>query len=185
MIWKLICWAHLIKNVGQCFKDGVKGFRVELRKYSVEIGFNYDFVRNESDRVTTVCRMKEQRGCEWQVHARMEHANGWLYIRQLNNVHTCGAAVRTTKHNRMGFDIVSSEMVEVVCNKPLLSAVEVRRDFKKKYGLNISYTNAWIGIEKARNCLYGDNSESFDQLRWFIEESLRTNPGQQTCFGYG
>ncbi|KAK9283724.1 hypothetical protein L1049_011974 [Liquidambar formosana] len=86
-------WVHLIKNVGQCFKDGVKGFRVALHKYLVEIGFNYDFLRNESDRVTAVCRMKERRGCEWRVHALMEYANGWFYIRQLNNVHTCGAAV--------------------------------------------------------------------------------------------
>jgi len=70
-------------------------------------------------------------------------------------------------------------MVEVVRDKPLLSAVEVRRDFKRKYGLDISYTNAWMGIEKARNCLYGDNFESFDQLRWFIEESRRTNPGSK------
>ncbi|KAK9276890.1 hypothetical protein L1049_006427 [Liquidambar formosana] len=86
-------WAHLIKNVGQCFKDGVKGFRAALRKYSVEIGFKYDFVRNESDRVTVVCKLKERWDCEWQVHARMEHTNGWFYIRQLNNVHTCEAAV--------------------------------------------------------------------------------------------
>ncbi|KAK9290875.1 hypothetical protein L1049_009053 [Liquidambar formosana] len=142
-------WAHLIKNVGQCFKDGIEGFRVALCKYSIEIRFNYDFVRNESDRVTVVCRLKERRGYEWQVHTRIEHANGWFYIRQLNNVHICGAVVRTTKHNRMGSDIVSSEMVEVVRDKPLLSAVEVWRDFKRKYGLDISYTNAWMGIEKA------------------------------------
>ncbi|KAK9292908.1 hypothetical protein L1049_020889 [Liquidambar formosana] len=32
-----------------------------------------------------------------------------------------------------------------------------------------------MGIEKAQTCLYGDNSKSFDQLRWFIEESMRTN----------
>ncbi|KAK9266606.1 hypothetical protein L1049_027301 [Liquidambar formosana] len=166
-------------DIEVCFKDGAKGFRVALRKYSVENGFNYDFVRNGPDRVTAVCRLKERRGCEWRVHARMEHANGWFYICQLNNVHTCGAAVRTTKHSRMGSDIVSSEMVEVVRDKPLLSAVEVRRDFKRKYGLDISYTNAWMGIEKAQNCLYDDNFESFDQLRWFIEESMRTNPGSK------
>ncbi|KAK9282883.1 hypothetical protein L1049_011108 [Liquidambar formosana] len=79
----------------------------------------------------------------------------------------------------MESDIVSSEMVEVMHDKPLLSAVEVRRYFKRKYGLDVSYTNAWMGIEKTQNYLYGDNSESFDQLRWFIEESLRTNPGSK------
>ncbi|KAK9283035.1 hypothetical protein L1049_011263 [Liquidambar formosana] len=70
-------------------------------------------------------------------------------------------------------------MVEVMHDKPLLSAVEVRRYFKRKYGLDVSYTNAWMGIEKTQNHLYGDNSKSFDQLRWFIEESLRTNPGSK------
>ncbi|KAK9277119.1 hypothetical protein L1049_006658 [Liquidambar formosana] len=70
-------------------------------------------------------------------------------------------------------------MVEVVRDKPLLSTVEVRRDFKRKYGLDIFATNTWMGIEKVRTCLYDDNSKSFDQLRWFIEESMRTNPGSK------
>ncbi|KAK9273850.1 hypothetical protein L1049_018662 [Liquidambar formosana] len=79
----------------------------------------------------------------------------------------------------MGSDIVSSKMVEFMRDKPLLSAVEVRRDFKRKYGLDISYTNAWMSIKKEQNCLYSDNSESIDQLRWFIEESMRTNLGSK------
>ncbi|KAK9279492.1 hypothetical protein L1049_013171 [Liquidambar formosana] len=170
-------WVNLIKKVGQCFKDGVVEFRESLRKYSVEIGFDYDYVRNEPGRVTAECKMKERRGCMWQVHARMERSNGCFYIRELNNVHTCGAALRTTKHKRMGSNIVSSEFVEVLRGKPLISPIEVRRDFKTKYGLDISYSNVWMGIEKARTSLYGDNSESFEQLRWFIEEATRTNPG--------
>ncbi|KAK9290856.1 hypothetical protein L1049_009034 [Liquidambar formosana] len=94
----------------------------------------------------------------------MKLANGWFYICELNNMHTCGAAVRTTKHRRMGSDIVSSKIVKVMCDKPLISPIEVRHDFKRKYGLHISYNNASMGVEKARTSLYGDNSESFDQL---------------------
>ncbi|KAK9290182.1 hypothetical protein L1049_008348 [Liquidambar formosana] len=119
--------VNLIEYVGQCFKDGVKGFRNSLCKYSVEVGFNYDLMRNELDKITA-------------------------------------ESVRTTKHKRMGSDIVSSKIVKVVCDKPLISPIEVRHDFKRKYGLHISYNNASMGVEKARTSLYGDNSESLDQL---------------------
>ncbi|KAK9275937.1 hypothetical protein L1049_023211 [Liquidambar formosana] len=133
-------WVNLIKKVGQCFKYGVVEFRESLRKYSVEIRFDYDYVRNEPGRVTTECKMKERKECMWQVHTRMERSNGCFYIRELNNVYTYGAAIRTTKHKRMGSDIVSSEFVEVLRGKPLIRPIEVRHTTRKKGFHNIAST---------------------------------------------
>ncbi|KAL7239802.1 hypothetical protein ACSBR2_005638 [Camellia fascicularis] len=33
------------------------------------------------------------------------------------------------------------------------------------------------GVDKARGGLFGDFATSFDQLRWYLETAMRTNPG--------
>ncbi|KAL7186062.1 hypothetical protein ACSBR2_027923 [Camellia fascicularis] len=35
----------------------------------------------------------------------------------------------------------------------------------------------WLGVDKARGELFCDFITSFDQLRWYLETSMRTNPG--------
>ncbi|KAI8536227.1 hypothetical protein RHMOL_Rhmol10G0239900 [Rhododendron molle] len=49
--------------------------------------------------------------------------------------------------------------------------------FTDKYGLDLNYHSAWLGVEKARGGLYGDYAESFDRLRWYVEAARATNPG--------
>ncbi|KAI8525093.1 hypothetical protein RHMOL_Rhmol13G0201300 [Rhododendron molle] len=47
-------WKEFIKSVGQLFVGGSEGFRDALRKYSIVYSFEFDFVKNETKRVTTV-----------------------------------------------------------------------------------------------------------------------------------
>lgn len=48
-------------------------------------------------RVTAECSHKEI--CQWRVHASIEKANGYFYIRKLCNEHNCGAAIRRSSNN--------------------------------------------------------------------------------------
>ncbi|CAL5372010.1 unnamed protein product [Camellia sinensis] len=48
---------------------------------------------------------------------------------------------------------------------------------RKQYGIDVSYRVAWLGVDKARGGLFGDFATSFDQLRWYLETAMRTNPG--------
>ncbi|CAL5440549.1 unnamed protein product [Camellia sinensis] len=47
---------------------------------------------------------------------------------------------------------------------------------KDGYGLDISYRVAWLGVEKARNEVFGDHAMSFDQLRWYSDAVMENNP---------
>ncbi|KAI8545242.1 hypothetical protein RHMOL_Rhmol07G0025800 [Rhododendron molle] len=65
-------WKELIKSVGQLFVGGSEGFRDALRKYSIVHSFEFDFVKNETERVTAVCKVKS---CKWNIHARLDKSN--------------------------------------------------------------------------------------------------------------
>ncbi|KAL7239474.1 hypothetical protein ACSBR2_005387 [Camellia fascicularis] len=86
-------------------------------------------------------------------------------------------AVRTDKNLRMGSELVTDVITERVHNKSLTRSTNVKYDFKKAYGLQMSYHVAWLGVEKARKELYGDHSILFDQLHWYNNAIMKYNPG--------
>ncbi|CAL5348500.1 unnamed protein product [Camellia sinensis] len=88
-------WAYGITHVGQCFDGGATEFYEVLCKYAVERGFQFKYVKNDSVRITVVCKFAASTDCTWSVHARMLPSSGVLCIKRFNSVHTCGADVRT------------------------------------------------------------------------------------------
>ena len=79
-------WVNCMKGVGQRFTQGVVEFRDALSKYSIHSGFNFDFVKNDKDRVTVHCKRRADLGCLWSVHARVENSSKAFVIKQFDDV---------------------------------------------------------------------------------------------------
>ncbi|KAL7181304.1 hypothetical protein ACSBR1_040226 [Camellia fascicularis] len=62
-------WANGITHVSQSFEGGATEFRNVLRKYAVECGFQFKYMKNDSVRITAVCTLRESKGCMWSIHA--------------------------------------------------------------------------------------------------------------------
>lgn len=169
-------WRDLIKEIGQKFV-GVVEFREALSKFAIYFGFEYDFIKNDKERVSAACRMKHSDlACPWMVHGRVDHLSGNFYIRQLTNSHTCGASVLKLKHSRATSSLVGKLVIEDIRSQPLKRPVDVASDLKRLYGVSISYTRAWMGVEKAKADAFGDYSTSFDDLRWWVDAARKSNP---------
>ncbi|KAL7166916.1 hypothetical protein ACSBR2_037557 [Camellia fascicularis] len=140
---QLVDWSHGISHVGQCFERGVAAFRLVLSKYAIECGFDFKFVKNDSLRVTAVCMLRKQKGYTWLIHRRVQTC------KRLNNLHSCGAVVRTGKNSRLNSELVCNVIGDRLRDKPLTRPADVTFDLKKEHGLNISYHIAWLGVEKA------------------------------------
>ncbi|KAI8571875.1 hypothetical protein RHMOL_Rhmol01G0153800 [Rhododendron molle] len=167
-------WANLREGVGQEFPLGVKEFRAVLAKYAIENGFMYHFVKNDQLRVTMVCVIER---CGWQVHAIVNRTNGVFQIKKCHNEHNCGSTYRTNKHKRVSSRLIANEIVGIVEKKPKTSPIDMLDWFTDKYGLDLCYHSAWLGVEKAMGGLYGDYEGSFDRLRWYVEAARATNLG--------
>ncbi|XP_028062213.1 uncharacterized protein LOC114265585 [Camellia sinensis] len=169
---------------GQRFIVSAKDFRTTLCKYAIEIGFEFVYVKNEKCRVTAVCSMWESKACLWRVHASLESANNFFYIRTLHDEHTCGAAVRTSKNLRMSSNLVASLIVNEVRGNPQTCPIDVVRQFTDQYGLTITYNLAWLGVEKARTTTFGDFSMSYYEIQWYMDIVMSTNPGSYLHLDY-
>ncbi|XP_028081891.1 uncharacterized protein LOC114283273 isoform X2 [Camellia sinensis] len=159
-------WVNCMKGVGQRFAQRVVEFRDALSKYSIHSGFNFDFVKNDKDRVTVHCKRRADLGCLWSVHARVKNYSKAFVIKQFDDVHTCVSSFRTIKHARMTSSMIGGLISSDIRSKALTSVSEVVCDFKDYYGTEVSYRRAWMGVEKARGLVFGDYSSSFDDLRW-------------------
>ncbi|XP_028071938.1 uncharacterized protein LOC114274245 [Camellia sinensis] len=176
-------WVNGITHVGQRFIGGAKDFWTALCKYAIEIGFEFVYVKNEKCRVTSVCSMREFKACLWRVHASLESTNNFFYIRTLHNEHTCGATVRTSKNSRMSSNLVASLIVNEVRGNPQTHPIDVMR-FTDQYGLTITYNHAWLEVEKARTTTFGDFSMSYNEIRWYMDIVMSTNPGSYLSLDY-
>ncbi|XP_024200641.1 uncharacterized protein LOC112203983 [Rosa chinensis] len=170
-------WKTYIRSVGQKFEGGVTEFRDKLCKYAIEKGFRFAYIKNDKERVTAECFMKHAEGCSWRIHAILNRANGFFYIKDLNNEHSCRARIRLRKSVLMGSKIVSSVVADQIRSKPLMKPIEIVKDFKHNYGLDISYYNAWKGKELAKIQVHGDEESSYTQLLWYVDALMKTNKG--------
>ncbi|KAL7168953.1 hypothetical protein ACSBR2_034059 [Camellia fascicularis] len=170
-------WKGIIHSVSQEFEGGVPAFRIALAKYAVRCSFAVNYLKNDATRVTAECMMKSSTGCKWFMHGRVLMNSGIFFIMKLDNVHTCGVVARRSCSKMVGSRLVSDIVHNDISDNPLIRPIEVKKKLKKQYGIDVSYRVTWLGVDKARGGLFDDFATSFDQLRWYLEMGMRTNPG--------
>ncbi|XP_034197297.1 uncharacterized protein LOC117612741 [Prunus dulcis] len=178
-------WEGYITHEGQKFEGGVCEFRDKLAKYAIENGFKMKYLKNEPRRVTAVCAKKESNGCEWNVHAVKSNVNGFFYIKNLNNVHSCSGLIREKRNKAMGSRLVSSIVKDKVRSNPLVRPIELITDLKENYGLDVPYHVAWYGKESATKDLHGDEELSYAHLPWYVDVLKASNVGSHCVLDCG
>ncbi|KAI8572521.1 hypothetical protein RHMOL_Rhmol01G0205800 [Rhododendron molle] len=168
-------WRELIREVNQKFVGGVVEFREALAKFAIHHGFEYDFVKNDQERVTAVCKRKTS-GCPWIVHGRVDKLSRFFYIRHFNSVHDCDASVLNVQHSRASSSFIGKLVLDEIRSRPSKRPIDVLGDMKRLYGMSVSYKRAWTGVEKSKADVFGDYSTSFDELRWWVEAAKSSNP---------
>ncbi|KAL7255176.1 hypothetical protein ACSBR1_009355 [Camellia fascicularis] len=172
----IICESSLVDDCDD-FGGGVPAFRIALAKYAIECGFTVNYLKNDATRVTAECMMKLSTGCKWFVHGSVLMNSGIFFIMKLDNVHTCGVVARRSYSKMVDSRLVSDIVHNDISDNPLTRPIEVKKKLKKQYGIDVYYWVAWLGVDKARGGLFSDFATSFDQLRWYLEMAMRTNPG--------
>ncbi|XP_012844569.1 PREDICTED: uncharacterized protein LOC105964607 [Erythranthe guttata] len=169
-------WINLITDVGQVFRGGRSEFRICLAKFAYGLGFGFEFIKNDTKRVTAVCKLKQEKNCLWRIHATIQPSTEYCIIRTYEKHHTCESAFSAVKKVKMCVKLVADLIVEDIRNKPLLCANDVIHDAKKNYGIDIDYNTAWRAIESSRSFVFGDDGISYSYLKVYFEEVGHCNP---------
>ncbi|KAI8547392.1 hypothetical protein RHMOL_Rhmol07G0192000 [Rhododendron molle] len=176
-VLKSVGWSTAIVGVGQVFVDGAVGFRDALSMYSLFHGFKYVYAKNDAQTVKVVCLERHtSKECNWIVKAKLEMPSGYFIIKQFVGEHTCGDASLSYSSSRSTSSFVSRLVSEDMRFDESKRPVEVMKDMKKDYGVEITYRRAWMAVKKAKAHVYGDYMESFKELSWFVGAFRTSNP---------
>ncbi|KAI8524205.1 hypothetical protein RHMOL_Rhmol13G0132000 [Rhododendron molle] len=166
-------WRIAIKGVGQVFVGGAAAFRDSLSKYSLVHGFQYIYAKNDSETVKACCRTLH---CTWFVKAKVEKPNGLFRIKEFMNEHSCGATSLSTKSSRSSSSLIGRIFSEAIWSSPSKRPVDVRKELKRDYGVDVTCRGAWMGVEKARSlypiCVAVVDSENSEKLALVYVEEL-------------
>ncbi|KAI8555300.1 hypothetical protein RHMOL_Rhmol05G0164100 [Rhododendron molle] len=166
-------WRIAIKAVDQVFVGGAVAFRDSLCKYSLFHGFHFICAKTDTETVKARCRTLH---CTWFVKAKVENPGGLFRIKELMNEHSCGAASLSTSSSRSSSGLIGRIFSEAIRLSPSKRPVDVRKELKKDYGVDVTYRRAWMGVEKARSFVYGDYTKSFKELTRFVDSFKASNP---------
>ncbi|KAM1110956.1 hypothetical protein ACFX13_010361 [Malus domestica] len=170
-------WQNAITGVGQRFSS-VHEFRESLRKYAIARQFAFRYKKNDSHRVTVKCKAE---GCPWRIHASRLSTTQLICIKKMNPTHSCEGAAATTGHQATR-SWVASIIKEKLKYMPNYKPKDIVNDIKQEYGIQLNYFQAWRGKEIAKEQLQGSYKEAYNQLPFFCDRIMETNPGSLATF---
>ncbi|KAL6219916.1 hypothetical protein ACLB2K_007674 [Fragaria x ananassa] len=135
-------WENYIKSKDQKFQGDVKEFRLKLRMYAIEMGFEYQYVRNTKKRVVAYCSKREFEHRGWCVKASLLEYNRFFVITDLVDEYSCHGVVRLQTNKMMGSKIIKSIMLDKVRENPNKKAIDIYHEIKSDYRMEVSYCTA-------------------------------------------
>ncbi|KAK6913601.1 MULE transposase domain [Dillenia turbinata] len=170
-------WENAITGVDQRF-NSFSEFREALHKYSIAHGFAYKYKKNDSHRVSVKCKSVL---CPWRIYASRLSTTQLICIKKMHATHTCGGAVVKAGY-RATRGWVGSIIKEKMKASPNYKPKDIADDIRREYGIQLNYSQAWRAKEIAKEQLQGSYKEAYNQLPYFCEKIVETNPGSFATF---
>jgi hypothetical protein len=160
-----------ILGVGQIFNT-FTAFREALKKYSMENGFSFKFKKNETHRVTVVCK---SHGCPWRIHVSRLATTQLVSIKTMTSAHTCeGSSDKPDRATRSWIGSIIRDKLKVF---PDYKPKDIAIDIQREYGIQLNYSQAFRAKESAMEQIHGSFKQSYNQLPFYCEKITESNPG--------
>ncbi|XP_057252090.1 uncharacterized protein LOC125494166 [Beta vulgaris subsp. vulgaris] len=145
--------------VGQQFENA-KTFRKALIDYSIEIGRELPFTRNDPNRVGARC-MNKEKGCPWRIWASMEKYKRNFMVKTLVPKHTCG---RAPKNRNMTATWIAQNYKSKFKINPYLRLQDIIETVWLEWGIRVSRGVAYRARRRGQSLIVGEYMEQYTLL---------------------
>lgn len=147
-----------------------KAFREFLVEYSVQVGFEYKFEKNEKTRIIALCK----KNCGWRVRASTNSTLGAFQIKKLDGEHKC---LREELKSNVTYKYVAKKYLPNIKDDPNMSSTVMMKDAKRTHQLDVSIQKCLRAKRLCKEILTGSEADQFRRIRDYASIILQTNIG--------
>ncbi|XP_026383849.1 uncharacterized protein LOC113279371 [Papaver somniferum] len=146
-------WENVIGDVGQ------------------HIGYPYAIIKSAPDRYIVKCASFATKTCKWIFHASSIQGNLDLFeIKTFYKEHTCGSGTADSRQFKCKRKFVQSVIMDDIRHDPhKKKASDIQKIFELDYGIDLSYHQAYSGLEYGKQVLWGDDVELYSDFQWYVD----------------
>ena len=149
-------------------------FRNALYTMSLVGRFQYKFKKNSPKRISVCCLVD---GCPWRITANSVGTIKILKVNIFIDVHNHCADVECSSQPSMRGRRGACVIEQVIRATPQYLPCQICKDFRSRYGVSLSYKQAWTYKEMAKERIYGLPENSYMLLPWLCQRLVDINPG--------
>ena len=149
-------------------------FRNALYTMSLVGRFQYKFKKNSPKRISVCCLVD---GCPWRITANSVGTTKILKVNIFIDVHNHCADVECSSQPSMRGRRGARIIEQVIRATPEYLPRQICKDFRSRYGVSLSYKQAWTYKEMAKERIYGLPENSYMLLPWLCQRLVDINPG--------
>ncbi|XP_048498054.1 uncharacterized protein LOC125496593 [Beta vulgaris subsp. vulgaris] len=157
-------------HIGQPFENA-KAFRKAIIDYSIEVGRDIPFSRNDNNRVSAVCSNKNK-GCPWRTWASWDKGKRTFMVKTHNPDHTCG---RLAKVKKMTSARIASNYQTKFKVNPYMKLNDIMETVWLEWGVRVSKFMAYRARKKGQALIVGEYKEQYALLPRYAAEVLKSN----------
>lgn len=144
-------------------------FRKALREWQVQGGYDLEFVKNESSRVTVQCKEK----CGFRVHASWMQQERTFQLKSIHPKHYC---LRTYNNHLVNSKYIAEKYVDKLRDDPYKKVDCFQKEIRRDLVVDVSKWQLYRAKRKARQVIDGDMTEQYNTLRDYLETVMKHNP---------
>ncbi|XP_035836094.1 uncharacterized protein LOC110888959 [Helianthus annuus] len=152
--------------------------KLELGKKCLLEHFEFKVDRSSKTRYQVSCLVD---GCGWRFRARSFGDSGVFFVKSFNDKHTCSKTLTYPHVRQANPHVVAHYLKEPLKDSGrIYRCNEIVKDFRQRFQVEITTSQAWRGKSLALELLQGSSRESFAELPLYCYNLERANPGSVT-----
>lgn len=145
-------------------------FRKYLKEWNVVHGYDIEFDKNESSRITAKCRL----GCTWRIHASKVGKEATFAIKTIKGTHECG---RQYSNKQADSRYLGKTIVDEVKDNPGIDIPSLQKKIRRNIMIDASRFQVYRAKRNAWNLIAGDMQEQYLRIWDYAETVRKQNPG--------
>ncbi|KAI3458545.1 hypothetical protein Pfo_015208 [Paulownia fortunei] len=156
-------------RLGMIYKDATI-FKTALREYSIKKGYDFKFIKNESDRITVVCADD----CPFRVHASKMQGSK---IFQIKSLREHSIYPRRYKLKSATSIWLANKYLNKLIDDPQWKPKAMKKAVRREQNIFVSINQIYRAKWKALEAIEGDHRKDFYKVRGYCGMVKKMNPG--------